>query len=55
MAQELKVGEVVELKSGSRKMTVNWATRSEVGVVWEDKDGVHKSATYNMDALVTVS
>jgi uncharacterized protein YodC (DUF2158 family) len=51
MADEIKPGDIVTLKSGSRPMTVQWTNEYDAGVVWEDKNGEHKQATYQLPAL----
>lgn len=54
MMDDLKVGDVVALNSGSAEMTVNWADNTHAGLVWEHEDGTHKSAEYNKQALTKV-
>ena len=53
----LKVGSVVVLKSGSTKMTVVSFNKSlnEVKCAWHDKDGSPQSLTVSLDALQEVS
>ena len=52
---EIKAGAVVQLKSGSRPMTVTWVNRDQnCGDVWEDADGKHHTATYSAAALKAI-
>jgi len=51
MSDALKPGDIVILKSGSAPMTMSWLNREDCGVIWEDKDGVHHTATYQVAAL----
>ncbi len=53
---EIKAGDVVQLKSGSPKMTVERVEQSEVPPYavcsWFDSKGQPQSGTYNLSSLV---
>ncbi|RKE47510.1 uncharacterized protein DUF2158 [Sphingomonas sp. PP-CE-1A-559] len=50
--EDIKAGDVVVLKSGSRAMTVQWIGNDNTcGVVWADREGVHHIANYNIAAI----
>ena len=50
--EDIKAGDVVVLKSGSRAMTVQWVGADKTcGVVWADREGVHHTANYNVTAV----
>ena len=50
--EDIKAGDVVVLKSGSRAMTVQWiGNYNTCGVVWADREGVHHTANYKVAAI----
>jgi len=52
---EFKVGDVVKLKSGGLKMTIESIDGNVVNCQWFDKDNALKYGYFNMDTLVKVA
>jgi len=61
MADEIKIGAVVQLKSGGPKMTVSEIIPNPVGgsrdarASWLDTEGKQKSSTFPVDSLILIN
>jgi len=51
MSEKFNAGEVVELKSGGPKMTVNWEEGGEVYCTWFDAKNTVQQKAFTADAL----
>lgn len=54
MNNELKIGDIVELKSGSPKMTVTDEINDELECTWMTNDGNKKRDYFKKDSLKKV-
>lgn len=58
IVEEIKEGDIVQLKSGSVDMTVSsvsdYMGTTSAWLVWEDAKGVHQEKTYAVAALKKV-